>query len=185
MSTDPVTVPVELTLPPPSDRPPKSAEELAHLAARFAFVCACFAMADTNIVPITVIGNHIKTAIGTTAILTGHPQIVLTAFWLSLLLSMPFLITQFSPFHRPKNEWLIRWHRFTIRWQMTFRRIAMLGYLIGGIAWCVLAWRSWGLDIGNYNLALWSHTIINLAFARILASSINHELLRQIYWSGE
>ncbi|MEO5698544.1 MAG: hypothetical protein ABIQ60_15590 [Burkholderiaceae bacterium] len=183
MRGNPVMIPVELALPPPVGKPPKTPEEMLHAAVRLSFVMACFALLDTNLVPLTVMTGFRGSIIKSLAIMIGYPDLLRYMFWGSITLSVPFLITQFSPFVRPEGGWRRRWHGCTIRWQQQFRKLAMVGYLLAGLAWLVMAWYgSRGLDIGNYPIALWTHAAANLAFARVLAMSINHELIRQIFW---
>lgn len=163
---NPVTVPAELTTPPPESKPPKSEVEHMRDAVRLSFAITTLVMLGINIVPEVLIPNWVGSLLKSSAIVTGYPTVMLCMFIASLALATPFLVIQIiSP---------------DCSWRQCFTRWATYGHLLGGLAWAAMALLSDGLDKGAYGIVLWLNAILNLAFAFALGLSANHELLRDL-----
>lgn len=173
----PATVPAELSSPPPLAAPPKSQEEYAEEAQRLAFIFAILGTLALNYSPLTLVGSMFPSPLRAAAIVTGYPLAIYWAFVAHLLMVVPFGATQlFSP--------KCRWHGlrdFSSRHRGKCVWLAVYGYMTSGLAWFAMAWSSGALDIGEYRNLLWFAAFVNLGTARVLAASLNHEVLRRLY----
>lgn len=166
MRPEDITVPLELSLPPPITKAYKTELEQVHQASRLAWTNFTLLLLLVNLGPPLLIPDWTDSAMKRIALVTELPDVFFGAYLLSIVLMAPFVfMTIFLP---------------RCRWRRTVNFGAAVGGLIAFAAWGLLGGMSLGLDFGNYSFLLFLTAAANLSFAFTLALSRNHEVLREV-----
>ena len=165
MSDDdgPITVPDELSLPPPGAWPTEL--EHARSAKRLAFALACGLTIIMDLTAVTLLlemrGNAFRTIVTSTA----YAHWFMPVFLLVIAAQVPFLVSLL----RGSN----RWHGWGVV-------LSSLAGFAGGMTWLMAAAVGLHLDYGWYIVTLVLFGFADIGFGFLLAVSRNHKLLREL-----